>query len=82
MRIEFPVEENGGNLMLSPMFSSDACLTFYSDGRIKHEGNGLPIYHHEITEEMIGFLAESEQVFVRNFLDGDYSQGTTVDIED
>jgi len=71
MKIQFPVLKDGTLKMNE--YRNDDCLTFYSDGKI--ESNGGRVDHHEITEDILEVLPESDREKVKRFLLGDYSHG-------
>jgi hypothetical protein len=69
-KIQWPLIDCDGNLKINPEFRSDECLTFFPNGKM--ESNGGPVGHDEITEDQIDMLPESDQCFVREFMDGNY----------
>ena len=73
MKIQFPVYDNDGNLVMNSEFRNDECLEFFKDGHV--ESNGGHVGHDEIGEESLELLSEADRDNVRVFLTGDYSQG-------
>lgn len=70
-KIQWPLNDGNGHLSLSQDWRNDECLIFHSDGSI--ESNGGRVEHHEITEDQIERLPESDQQFVRSFLHGQFN---------
>jgi predicted component of viral defense system (DUF524 family) len=80
MKIQFPVmrlnDEDELVPVMSEEFSPDECLEFFSDGTI--HSNGGKVDPGEIeTSEGFDLIPEYDRDRIWNFLNGDFSEGST-----